>query len=150
MTKLYQCKVQIACLSDLLVSDGDTFTSSVDLDVCYDEYGLPYIPAKRLKGLLREAAYDTISTNLFGYLGTNGDGDTNFFISDAKLANYEELIEVIKTNNYQAQEVLGCYTAIRSQTAIKDGVAKEHSLRTMRLINKDSVFIAEIEIELCS
>ncbi len=148
MKKRYECEIEIRCLSDLLVSDGDTFTSSVDLDVCYDEYGLPYIPAKRLKGLLREAAYDTNSINLLDYLGTNGDGDTSLFISDARLKNYEDLIRAIKTKKYQAQDVLDCYTVIRSQTSIKDGVAKAQSLRTMRLINKGNVFEAKIEIEL--
>lgn len=30
----------------------------IDSDVVFDEYGLPYIPARRIKGILREMAYD--------------------------------------------------------------------------------------------
>ena len=55
MTKF---KLSIELLSDLCVSDGSSYNSSVDLDVCHDEYGFPFIPAKRLKGCFRENALE--------------------------------------------------------------------------------------------
>ena len=49
-------KLQIQLKSDLCASSGDSFGSLIDNDICYDKYGFPYIPAKRLKGILREEA----------------------------------------------------------------------------------------------
>ena len=51
-------KIKIKLLSDLCTASGETHNSLIDLDVVYDEYGLPYIPAKRLKGCIREAALE--------------------------------------------------------------------------------------------
>ena len=49
-------KLTIKLLSDLCTYSGDTYNSVVDTDVVYDENGIPYIPAKRIKGCIREAA----------------------------------------------------------------------------------------------
>lgn len=46
-------RIKIELLSDMCVSDGGIYNSAIDTDICYDEYGFPYIPAKRLKGCLR-------------------------------------------------------------------------------------------------
>ena len=40
-------KIRIELLSDLCTYSGETYNSLVDMDVIYDEYGIPYIPAKR-------------------------------------------------------------------------------------------------------
>ena len=49
-------KLTIKLLSDSCTCSGETYNSMVDMDVVYDENGLPYIPAKRIKGCIREAA----------------------------------------------------------------------------------------------
>ena len=51
-------RIKIELLSDMCVSDGGIYNSAIDTDICYDEYGFPYIPAKRLKGCLRECALE--------------------------------------------------------------------------------------------
>ena len=38
--KKYQLRIQL--LSDLCVSDGGVYNSSLDIDICHDEYGFPY------------------------------------------------------------------------------------------------------------
>ena len=48
--------LEITLQSDMCVSDGGVYNSSVDIEVCYDSYGFPYIPAKRIRGCLRECA----------------------------------------------------------------------------------------------
>ena len=53
---MYQIKIQL--LSDLCVSDGGVYNSMLDTDICYDAFGFPYIPAKRLRGRLRECALE--------------------------------------------------------------------------------------------
>ena len=50
-----QMKIKIELLSDLCTCSGETYNSMVDMDVVYDENGIPYIPAKRLKGCIRES-----------------------------------------------------------------------------------------------
>ena len=51
-------KIKIELLSDLCTCSGETYNSMVDMDVVYDENGIPYIPAKRLKGCIRESALE--------------------------------------------------------------------------------------------
>ena len=46
----------ITLKSDLCAGSGEAAGVSVDTDICTDEYGLPYLPARRLKGILRKAA----------------------------------------------------------------------------------------------
>ena len=46
----------ITLKSDLCVGSGYSYAGIIDSDICYDALGLPYIPARRLKGCLREAA----------------------------------------------------------------------------------------------
>ena len=53
-----QMKIKIELLSDLCTCSGETYNSMVDMDVVYDENGIPYIPAKRLKGCVRESALE--------------------------------------------------------------------------------------------
>lgn len=53
-----QMKIKIELLSDLCTCSGETYNSMVDMDVVYDENGIPYIPAKRLKGCIRESALE--------------------------------------------------------------------------------------------
>lgn len=49
-------KLTITLKSDLCVGSGYSYAGVIDSDICYDDLGIPYIPAKRLKGCLREAA----------------------------------------------------------------------------------------------
>jgi CRISPR-associated protein Csx10 len=48
--------LRISLLSDMVPGSQQGFGSLIDTDVVYDDYGLPYIPARRVKGCLREAA----------------------------------------------------------------------------------------------
>ena len=51
-------KLIIELLSDMCTTSGDGHNSTVDMDVVYDIHGIPYIPAKRIKGCIREAALE--------------------------------------------------------------------------------------------
>ena len=50
--------LKITLLSDLCVGNGESIGNAVDADVCMDRVGLPYIPARRLKGCLKQAALE--------------------------------------------------------------------------------------------
>jgi CRISPR-associated protein Csx10 len=40
---------------------GEGWAGVIDSDIVFDEFGLPYIPARRIKGILRENAFDVVS-----------------------------------------------------------------------------------------
>ena len=67
-------KIMITLKSDLCASSGDGFAAAIDTDICTDRCGLPVIPARRIKGCLRDAA-DLIGTQrdvIDGIFGVSG------------------------------------------------------------------------------
>ncbi len=154
-----KCTIRIKLLSDICVSDGSSYNSMLDTDICTDSYGFPYIPAKRLRGCLRECAVelsdwdDDIRVDTL--FGDKGDSikRAKLRIGNAYLENYDQLRTFAIDNRghvlVHPQNILSAYTYIRTQTSIdyKTGVADDKSLRTMRVADKDLVFIADAEVE---
>ena len=54
----YEGTLTITLKSDLCVGSGYSYAGLIDSDICFDKYGIPYIPARRLKGCLRQSAED--------------------------------------------------------------------------------------------
>ena len=152
-------KLEIELLSDLCAASGEVHNSLIDCDVTYDEYGIPYIPAKRLKGCIREAALELFELGIITkeqydkLFGEQGRNRSAFSLSNARIRDYEDVIDNIK--NYRGydfvnpQNVLELYTDIRIQTAVnlETGVAENNSLRTMRVIQKGLIFEADCMLE---
>lgn len=145
--------VKIKLLSDLCVSSGEVYNSYVDTDVVHDEYGLPYIPAKRIKGCIREAALELKEWGcLDGYdeiFGEEGHKQSLFALDNAYLENYDVLVKDLVSCKGKSfshpQRVLDLYTYTRTQTAMdENGVAEATSLRTTRAVNKGNVFVAKL------
>lgn len=61
---MWKNTIKIELLSDLCSSSGESLNAQIDIDVCYDDYGLPYIPGKRIKGLMRESAEELADIGL--------------------------------------------------------------------------------------
>ena len=149
-------KMIIELLSDLCVADGGVYNSLIDTDVCYDKYGFPYIPGKRIKGCIRENALELkdwgMDINVDQVFGSEGEKEkaSRVRIDNAYLENYDKRKkEVIGSSNrkvYHPQNVLQQYTYIRTQTSIdyETGVAKDKSLRTTRVVNKGNTFVAYV------
>ena len=147
--------IKIELLSDLCVSDGGVYNSSLDTDICYDLYGLPYIPAKRLRGCLRECAQELMDWGIDGDLealfGT-ADKEAGVRIGNAYLADADALKKEIFDGNgstlFHKQNVLNFFTSVRTQTSIdyNTGVAEENTLRTTRVVNKGTVFVADVSM----
>ncbi|MBW2165009.1 MAG: hypothetical protein JRG74_02580 [Deltaproteobacteria bacterium] len=157
--------LKIKLVSPALTASGEGFGAIIDTDIVFDEMGLPYIPAKRIKGCLLDSAREVkemfekseINCPLcikktFGDAGTKTSAPvyiSNLYIKDyAK--NKEWLNYFLKSDDYKAvlskEKILKTFTHIRRQTAIGDkGVAKEHSLRTARVINKGICFFGDIK-----
>lgn len=118
---------------------GSGLSAGADADslVIKDSHGVPFIPGKTIKGLVREAVEDYVSLtgiNLpiekaFGVeasqKGSNSPQQGYLFFTNAELSKQE--IQAITSS--QAQEYLYIN---KVETAIgKNGITKEHSLRTM-------------------
>lgn len=150
-------KLKIELLSDLCVSDGGIYNSALDIDICQDAYGFPYIPAKRIKGCLRESALELADWGenvdigkLFGDKGKRENAGI-LRISDAVLSDsVENRAEIDASNSviYHKQNILNQYSYVRTQTSIDNetGVAKPTSLRTMRVAKKGLVFEAKLRV----
>jgi len=162
--KEYILKVKLN--SPALTASGEGFSAIIDTDIVFDEIGLPYIPAKRIKGCLLDSArkvedmfFDHSKINLslninktFGVVGTKMSAPvyiSNLYIEDYA-TNKDWLNYFLKSDNYKAvlskDRILETFTHIRRQTAIgEEGVAREHSLRTARVINKGTCFFGDIK-----
>ena len=152
-------KIKITLLSDICVSDGDGYNSLVDTEVVSDDFGLPFIPAKRLKGCMREAALELVD---FGVLeekkykeifGEAGNSRAKIGFTNARQEHYEDYLADIRKAKAEGkipwdceQRILSEFSYIRTETAVdpSTGTADETSLRTIRLVNRGNSFIADL------
>jgi len=161
--KEYTIKIEIE--SPTLLGSGEGWGSIIDSDIAFDKLGLPYFPAKRLKGLLRESAQEVIemfkeagidiSLNVDDLFGKPGQKEsTPVFFPDLYLAEYAEIKKWLEWalnehSHILSNEVItGTLTETRQQTAISEkGIAKPHSLRTIRVLKPGYFFEGKIKIK---
>lgn len=153
-------KVTITTKSYTAIASGGG-AGIIDSDVIYDNFGIPFIPAKRLKGLLRDSALEIVNLvqirngnnlieDIFGAEQKQGKA----IFENAYVEKYQSIkteILALKTdknfkNFLTRSNILSFYTTTRQQTAIDDnGIAKEHSLRTIRVLKPNIKFEAIID-----
>ena len=135
----------------------------VDAEIVQDDVGLPYFPAKRLKGLLYESGLevaemaalsglDLIEKTQLDELFQRGRSGT------ARLNLYMEHYDVLHADLAYLQKkypsvfrpvyVLDSYASLRWQTRInrETGVAETTSLRNMRVLEKGITFAGTIRL----
>ena len=151
-------KLEITLLSDLCTCSGETYNSLIDTDVVYDDYGFPFIPAKRLKGCIREACLEleefevVYEGSVDRIFGKEGNSPSMFSLSDTKLKNYHDLCLDLERETdgllIHPQNVLGIYSYLRTQTSLdsETGAPKKNFLRTIRVIKKGLEFEANMYI----
>lgn len=147
MTKLVKIKLLSSALFNNASGDG-----LIDLDSISDEFGLFYIPSKRIKGALRESATeilemqnlasDEIERQINTLFGTaKNDGLIELF--DAHLENKEFYKKL--SLEFGRNSILNLNSLILNQTSLDDnGVAKDGSLRKLRVIKSGLVFEMKI------
>lgn len=154
MGTIINAELKITLKSDLCVSSGYSYSGIIDSDICYDSYGLPYIPARRLKGCFKDTAKMLYGMDLPGIFGKTADSSGgSFIISNARLENYDDIKKEIEEMRglISPQDILAQFTRVIGQTKLNDGVADSGSLRYTRVVNryspinqKENVFIAEV------
>ncbi|TFH46628.1 MAG: hypothetical protein E4G94_02000 [ANME-2 cluster archaeon] len=162
---MVRLNLRLELLSDTLIGSGEGWGANIDSDVVFDGFGLPFIPARRIKGSLRESALEIIEMfensginsasrqdidRLFGKSGKDRPGGISFSncYLDDYLSNREWIEWLMKMypEYFSKEIILHTFTLIRQQTAIDDGgTAKEHSLRTFRVLKKGLVFFGNME-----
>lgn len=165
--ELMKTQVKIKLESPLHLGSGRADVN-IDADVVYDTYGIPFFPAKRLKGLLYESALEVYEMgkacaaefftmdSLEGLFQRRPDTGVELILHNFYLPNYAEMCQSWSylQKKYCAfispQDVLAEYTSIRYQTEIDKatGTAKEGSLHNLRVVDAGLEFEGEIEIQL--
>jgi hypothetical protein len=147
--------------SDTTFGRGDGVAGLVDREVEHDHYGLPFLRGRTLKGLLREETDNLLyavwaangrdvperwlqaRNNLFGQGGSDGEGEAAIHYGRAHLPT--TVREQVAASNLSLPVVLNSLTALRRQTAVgTDGVPIDGSLRTMRVILRETPFVARL------
>jgi len=145
-------QLEIELISGLAMGSGWGSPGAVDRDVTHDEFGLPFLPGKRLKGLLRDAYRAVIDTtafanlpgadDLFGKAGASHPGSVDF--GDAHLPDASEIRNWLKSKPPQMRPdaVLDYFTHRVRQTAMDctTGSPLKNTLRSTRLINGGLIF----------
>jgi CRISPR-associated protein Csx10 len=158
-------KFTIKTKSDLILATGKSSTSYIDSEMDFDEYGFPYISAKRFKGLLCHSAKQICSMPYFS-LGTKKVEEIIFsvFGSSTKegvcifdnvciqkyTENREYYESILKLNPSLLTRIdlINAISSLRTQTSIDEtiNIAKNQSLRTIRVLHRDYDFEGSIEI----
>ena len=169
--------IELILESPCLIGSGEGFGSLIDSDIVFDRLGIPYIPAKRIKGCLRNSAIEVcemfsqsginifdlseeksenkfkIVSNVFGKPGSQNNAPVYF--SNLIIKDYEELAKWLKylgekyNKMFNRESIINQFTETRQQTSIDEesGTAKEHSLRTIRVAKKELIFEGTIDFE---
>jgi CRISPR/Cas system CSM-associated protein Csm3 (group 7 of RAMP superfamily) len=158
--------IQLILLSDTTFSRGDGVAGLLDREVEHDEFGLPYLHGRTLKGLLGEEADNLLDAMeqihgqeiekwinarnaLFGTSGSTKETTAKLHYGHAQLPkDLRETVELTlkaEDNRLTPQDVLGSLTAVRRQTAVNgNGVPHDGSLRSMRVILRNTPFSAPL------
>lgn len=159
--------LKIQLLSDTTFGRGDGVAGLVDAEVQHDEYGLPYLGGRALKGMLAAESADLLEAFkkslpshefeiwneaedwLFGKSGAALRGEANLRISAARLPEDLRLAVAfdIQSGKLKREEVLETLTTLRRQTAMDaaSGAPKKEALRTSRVIFRNLVFEAALD-----
>ena len=163
--KTYNLEIEL--LSPTLAGSGLGFGAAIDTDIVFDDLGIPFIPAKRIKGCLRDSIMEILDLFSTAEIGTDKidvkktfgetgkEKSAHVYFSNFYIPNYEKNRMWLRyfSDKYSVfishNRVIGNFTEIYQQTKIdENGVADEHSLRTIRVLKKGLRFIGQTYIEI--
>jgi len=163
-----KCELHLTLMSDATFGRGDGVAGLVDAEVEHDAYGLPFIRGRTLKGILVEECANVLyalqqascpktlaqcaaaARLLFGQPGSTGADNALLRVGAALLprALREAIKDEIDLAHLTPDDVLASLTAIRRQTAVNEAThaPEQNSLRSLRVVLRNTTFIAELEI----
>lgn len=151
-------RIEMKLLTETIFGSGYSIPGTVDLEIVYDEYGLPYMKGKTFKGnfrkemsevvkLLGEEKYKHLLVSLLGKENGGVDSWKNLKFSDCRIAeNIRGVLAYgVKERLFDCDEVKDVLTDVRSFTSLDDdGSYKKGSLRQFRVIKKGLIFVVDI------
>jgi hypothetical protein len=163
--------INIELLSDTTFGRGDGVAGLIDQEVEHDSYGFPYLRGRTLKGLLSEECDNLLClisdpqrhwlnarNSLLGVAGSKTETQSRMHVGDACLPDdlRREVVKQFELEQYAGEitltptDILSSLTTFRRQTAIdsKDGIAKDKSLRSSRVVLRELCFTAPITLNL--
>jgi len=140
--------------SDLCAASGDGFSSGIDIDICFGNNGLPLIPARRLKGCLREGATllypdggnerDGRIDHLFGVAGGSEGGSLHIGDATIRELGGKPVEQLLGPDGRVGADTLRRLVGERAQTSMNDdGTAKKNSLRFVRIVHRTDPWAAD-------
>ena len=144
-------QVRIELLEDAFWGSGESIPGAEDSSILMDEHGFPYLRGTTFRGVLREEM-----ENYFAWTGQeNADSETEALFGSGGMRTEDgrklyvgnfNLSEAVRERIQGTQdEIRDALTYMRYFTALQDGVAKEGSLRSIRVIRKGLIFYGEIK-----
>jgi hypothetical protein len=162
---MMELRLRITLKSDATFGRGDGIAGVTDTEVQHDRHGFPFLGGKTLKGLLGAECADILfalkracpkdharwkiaGQRLFGESGAMLQGEAILLVGPAQLPDdlRAAVARDIAPNSLTREEVLETLTTLRRQTAmdIETGAPKQETLRTMRVILRETVFDAPL------
>ncbi len=156
--------IKIKTFSDTMLGSGESIPAVIDSDVKYDEYGLPYMFAKTLKGHIREQMelivrfdkkYEYSEKDIPLLMGVT-DTDTVIQKEDGRLRfsdvrMSEGVQKAIKAalnanDSLTKYDILDALTVTYTTTRIdkNTGTAADGSLRRERMVRKGVIFETKV------
>lgn len=143
MNQRVTMEVEMELCSDAIFGSGYSVPAGEDIGVCRDAGGYPYLRGSTLKGLLRQSLTDLLAwtggtqDTLDGILGregwAGGQEDRQIQLTDLTMKD-------------SPRDPEDCF-ALRTFTAMENGVVKSGSLRTAACIRRGSKFGGWLECD---
>ncbi len=149
--------VKMLLVSDAIFGNGTSIPGEEDVSILCDDQGFPYYKAGTWKGLFREqlerllqwksVPEDEISATLQALLGESGDEN-----NDARKLRFSDLAlsdcvksAVLDQTGDDPEMIRRIFSNMRTFTKLtEEGLAKEHTLRVARCVNKGLAFHGSI------
>jgi len=160
--------LNLTLLSDTTFGRGDGVSGLIDQEIEYDAAtGLPFVRGRTLKGLLVEECANILyalqdepgvedvknaAQRLFGSSGSGLKDAGALHVGTAHMPQTlrEAVGRDLDAQLLQTADVLEMFTAVRRQTAVDEstGVPADKSLRSSRVLLRNTKLTAQIEVDL--
>ncbi|GCL68400.1 hypothetical protein PAGU1579_01690 [Veillonella tobetsuensis] len=162
---MYTLTIKLLSPTMLMSGQGDVNTDST---IVHDRYGIPFIPAKRVRGVLYESALEVAEMMKAAGMGAftiddvkglfnrleGVEDNPRMSISNLNIADYDVVatelaaLEAQYPAVFTKERVLEEYTSMRYYTSIdkETGSTVEGTLHNSRALNRGLTFIGKIDV----